>query len=109
MAWFYNLILLRFFEIGLVATSRRHYSPAATAVHSFAFFLGKSANFKISASLKTSKTAFLNVRRVSQFSGCFYGRKKTICLFVPIWESAIRATLGPFAPSRLFVNVELIF
>ena len=42
MAWFYNLILPRFFEIGLVATSRRHYSPAATAVDNFAFFLRNS-------------------------------------------------------------------
>jgi hypothetical protein len=42
MAWFYNLIFRQFLQIGLVASSPRHYSPAATMVHKFAFFLRNS-------------------------------------------------------------------
>lgn len=47
MAWFYNPILPRFFEIGLVATSPRHYSPAATMDRKFAFFQRNSQISKI--------------------------------------------------------------
>jgi hypothetical protein len=42
MAWFYNLIFRQFLQIGLVVASLRHYGPAATMVHKFAFFLGNS-------------------------------------------------------------------
>jgi hypothetical protein len=47
MAWFYNLILSRFLEIGLIADPRLEHSPAASAVHKFASFPGNSQIPKI--------------------------------------------------------------
>jgi hypothetical protein len=46
MAWFYNLVLSCFFEIGLVAISRRLSSPAATMGRKFALFLRNPQNQK---------------------------------------------------------------
>jgi hypothetical protein len=42
MAWFYNPIFSQNLEIGLVATSRRHYGPSATVGCNSVFFLGIS-------------------------------------------------------------------
>jgi hypothetical protein len=58
MAWFYNPVLPRFSRIGLVATSRRHYSPAATMVHKFAFFLTNSHFSKNTRSANHQKARF---------------------------------------------------
>jgi len=47
MAWFYNPILSHFFEIGLVAISRRLSGPSASMNPKFALFLGNSQIRKI--------------------------------------------------------------
>src|SRR5215469_2285165 len=46
MAWYYNLILNRFFGIGLVATLRRPTGPSPSMGQKFAFFLGNSQILK---------------------------------------------------------------
>jgi hypothetical protein len=58
MAWSYNPIFACFFEIGLVGRSHRHYSPAATMVRKFAFFLGNSQIQKIARLKKRQKPHF---------------------------------------------------
>jgi hypothetical protein len=58
MAWFYNLILSPFFEIGLVAQVPRHSGPAATMVLKFAFSLGNSRFSQNSSRKKPKKTSF---------------------------------------------------
>jgi hypothetical protein len=66
MAWFYNHVLPRFFEIGLVASSRRLYNPAAGYVPKFAFFLRNSQISKFPRLAKRQKPHF----------GAFLGSKK---------------------------------
>jgi len=60
MAWFYNLILSHFSEIGLVASSRRLISPSASMVYKSAFSLKNSHISQICALSKTSKLPFFN-------------------------------------------------
>jgi hypothetical protein len=58
MAWYYNQILSRLFKIGLVASARRHSSPAATMGNKFAFFLENSQISKIMHFKKRQKSHF---------------------------------------------------
>ncbi|HKF51193.1 MAG TPA: hypothetical protein VKB26_02685 [Candidatus Acidoferrales bacterium] len=98
MAWFYNLILVRFFEIGLVAVSQRRYSPAATVVHNFAFFLTNPQIPKFRRLENGQKDHFSMSLKNRPIPGSFACGKKTICLFVPIWGIGHKGHSWPLLP-----------
>jgi hypothetical protein len=57
MAWFYNLISVRFFKIGLLTIFSRPYGPAAAMVHKTAFLRGNSRLHKNIAYMKNLRNA----------------------------------------------------
>jgi hypothetical protein len=81
MAWFYNLIFGQNSEIGLVATPRCLYSPAATMVRNFAFSLGNSRIPEISLREIRQKSHFSMACLVSQFRSFFACGKRQFGLF----------------------------
>lgn len=58
MAWFYNQLLRHFFEIGLVACSKRQHSPPAWYAPRFTFFLRNSQMSKFTHREKRPKPHF---------------------------------------------------
>ena len=94
MAWFYNLILMRFFKIGLVVTSHRFSGPSATMHRNFPFFLENSQIPKIQRFAKHQKGHFLMACFTRPILAIFAPAKRQ---FVSLCQNGNQAK-GPLLP-----------
>jgi hypothetical protein len=81
MAWFYNHVLTRFFEIGLVMSSRRLYGPPRGYVPNFAFLLRNSQISNFAHVAKHQKPHFPMACLSLNFRGIFGVEKRQFGLF----------------------------
>jgi hypothetical protein len=81
MAWFYNLIFAQNFRIGLVMSLQPHYSPAATMVCKFSFFLRIFQISKFPHRAKRQKLHFSMSGVSLKFRGYFRGGKRQFGLY----------------------------